>query len=135
MRRALMLFVLLCAAVPAAAQTIAPGDRLGPTSSLRITWPATVPVDPSGLDVPDGYAVRAVNPTTTGVVIKEWKLGNVTAWTMTGSDIPAGAFSVSVHPYNIAGVSPASNVVGPFGKAAIPPRISTGVSAAVVGAP
>jgi hypothetical protein len=123
--------LLLFVAVPATAQTV----KLGPNDSLNVTWPAYVNQDPDGLDAPDGYRVKAVKPTQTGVVVQTYSVGLVTNLTLTAAQLPAGAFSISVHPFSVAGEAAASNVVGPFGKAAIP-RVQTGVAATrVSGAP
>jgi hypothetical protein len=124
------LVLLLCVAAIASAQT----TRLGPTSSLQFNWPAATS-SPDTLDAPDGYRVKAVSETQSGVVLRSWDTAaSVRTLTLTPSMIPDGLFRVSVHPFNVAGEAPSSNLVGPFGKAVIPMPL-TGVTAGVVGAP
>lgn len=121
--------LVLCILVPAVAVAQVPaGNLLGPNDSLRVTWPTSVPTDADGLDAPTGYRVKAVKPTQTGVIVQSWDVGLVTTLTLTAAMIPSGAFSLSVHPFNVAGEAASSNVVGPFGKAAIPQTV-TGVAA------
>lgn len=122
--------LVLLIATPSFAQV----TKLGPGEGLRISWPNYVQGDPDGLDLPDGYRVKAVKPTQTGVVVQSWTIGLDTSLELTSAQLPSGAFSLSVHPYNVAGEAEASQIVGPFGKAAIP-KPQTGVVVTKVGAP
>lgn len=128
MRQLLLAAIMLVVATPAFAQL----TKLGPNDSLNVTWPAYVAQDPDGLDTPDGYRVKAVKPTQTGVIVQTWTTGIVTSLALTSAQLPSGTFSITVHPFNVAGEAAASNVTGPFGKAAIP-RVQTGVAATKVG--
>lgn len=128
--RTLIITSLLClVSVVAQAQTV---QKLGPTDSVRFTWPAAV-VSADTLDAPDGYRVKAISPTQTGVVIRSWDVAGAatTTWTMTAAQVPTGLFNVTIHPYNAAGEAPGSNPVGPFGKA-MTPKSLTGVVGSVV---
>ena len=133
MKRVLAILTFLLAFIAAHASAQAP-VKLGPNDTIRVSWPAYVPADPDGLDTPDGYRVKAVKPTQTGTVVQTWDVGLVTTLSLTYAQLPAGAFSISVHPFNVAGEAAASNIVGPFGKASTP-KAQTGVTAARVGAP
>jgi hypothetical protein len=130
-RLVLSVLMLLISGISAYAQGPA---KLGPNDSIRISWPAYVPADPDGLDTPSGYRIKAVKPTQTGTVVQTYEVGNVTTTTLTYAQLPAGAFSIAVHPFNEAGEAAASNLVGPFGKASTPKAV-TGVTAVRVGAP
>lgn len=127
------LITAACYVGPVSAQTVPAGNLLGPADSLRVTWP-TPTTSADGLDAPTGVRVKAVS--LTGTVVRSWDTTpSVTTLTLTPQMIPAGAFNIAVHPFNVAGEAAASNSVGPFGKATTP-RSLTGVSAGVVaGAP
>ena len=127
-----MKYVLAVLMLLVAAPSFAQVTKLGPTDSINVTWPAYVNQDPDGLDAPDGWRVKAVKPTQTGVVVQTYTTGLVTNLVLTAAQLPAGAFSITVHPFNAAGEAAASEPIGPFGKAAIP-RVQTGVAATVVG--
>lgn len=132
LRRVITILTFLLAFV--AAHATAQPVKLGPNDSIRVSWPAYVPADPDGLDTPDGYRVKAVKPTQTGTVVQTWDVGLVTTLNLTYAQLPSGTFSISVHPFNVAGEAAASNIVGPFGKASTP-KAQTGVTVSKVGAP
>jgi uncharacterized protein (DUF2141 family) len=106
------------------AQTL---TKLGPGQGLAFSWPEPA-VDADGLDAPDGYRVKATSVATNGV-LETWEVTN-RELALTYAQLPAGAFTVTVHPFNVAGEAGPSNVTGPFGKAAIPKPL-TGVVAGV----
>lgn len=119
--------LMLCAS-SLSAQTL---TKFGPDDSLSVSWPAAA-VAPDTLDEPDGYRVKSFAPTATGVVLKSWTTpATTTTLTIDAASMPAGVFNLSVSAFNVAGEAGASNVIGPFGKAAIPKTI-TGVAALVV---
>jgi hypothetical protein len=135
MRRviAILTFLLAFIAAHATAQT----TKLGPTDSIKVNWP-TPSVSTDGLNAPDGYRVKAVSTTTPGTVLRVWSIGSISTLTHTipPTEMPAGVFQISVHPYNVAGEAGPSNLSGPFGKAVTPTPYTTGVTAGVVsGAP
>jgi hypothetical protein len=124
MRSLFLLVALLCAlASPAAAQTT---TTLGPTDTIDVAWPA-VTVAADGLNAPDGYRVKA-KAVSGGSILKTWTVTSGT--TVNLADLPPGAFTLAIHAYNAAGEAGASNVLGPFGRAAIP-EVVAGASATV----
>ena len=130
MRRlgSILLAILALFASVASAQ-----QKLGPADGIRFNWPAPN-VSADGLNTPDGFRVKAVSPSDTGVVIKTWTIADPAArsFTVTAAEVPpSGLFSISVHPYNVAGEAGASNIIGPFGRAAVPTSL-TGVTGSVV---
>jgi hypothetical protein len=126
-----LLALLVLVPLTASAQVVPAGNRIGANDSLRITWPAAV-VSPDGLDAPDGYRVKAISLATPSTVVRSWDAGAaVTTMVLTPTMIPLGGFTITVHPFNVAGEAAASNTAGPFGKASIPKSL-TGVSAGVV---
>lgn len=125
---AVLLFVLAFAGA-ASAQAVPTANILGPTDSLRVTWPLPTS-SPDGLDVPTGVRVKATNPS--GTVIRSWDtLANVVTLNLTPTMIPSGPFTITIHPFNSFGEATASNSSGPFGKATAPKPL-TGTSAVVV---
>lgn len=120
---ALLLFL-----VPAVAS--AQLQKLGPNDGIQINIPEPT-VSPDGLDAPDGIRIKATSTTQTGVVVRTWDFGVVRTALLTPQMIPAGAFTLTVHPFNVAGEAEASNEIGPFGKAATPKRLE-GVTGSVV---
>lgn len=129
MRFLAVVFVIVLGASVSEAQTL---QKLGPNDSIRFSWPIAS-VSPDTLDAPDGYRVKAVSPTQAGVVIRSWDVAGATttAWTLAPAQMPAGVFTVTVVPYNMAGEGPASNAIGPFGKVTTPKGL-TGVTGSVV---
>ena len=120
--------VLLLFLVPAAAS--AQLQKLGPNDGIQINIPEPT-VSPDGLDAPDGIRIKATSTTETGVVVRTWDFGVVRTALLTPQMIPAGAFTLTVHGFNVAGESEASNEIGPFGRAATPKRLE-GVTGSVV---
>lgn len=119
---------LLCATA-VQAQQVPANNVLGPSDSLQLTWKAEAP-SPDGLDAPTGYRVKALS--LAGESMRTWDTGaNVQTLTLTPQMVPPGAFRITVHAFNLAGEAEASDVIGPFGKAATPKRLTT-VSGSVV---
>lgn len=129
MTRLFVLLFLLLASV-ASAQTPV---TIGPADAIRVGWPApTVATD--GLNTPDGFRIKATS-TATGTVLKTWNAAATDRTLLLGaSTLPAGAFTLAVHAFNVAGEAGASNVLGPFGLAAIP-EVLAGATANVERAP
>lgn len=120
--------------VVASAQVVPDTGRLSPTQGVEVKWPAPT-VNPEGLNAPEGFRIKAVSPTQTGVVIRTWDAAlSLRALTLTPAMLPEGAFTLTVHPFNVRGEAGASNVAGPFGKIQLPAAL-TGVTAGVVGVP
>lgn len=121
--RSILVLVILAIASAAQAQT---PIKLGPTDTIDVEWPA-VSVAADGLNAPDGYRIKA-KAVSGGSVLKTWTVTDGTAANL--ADLPAGAFTLAIHAFNVAGEAGASNVLGPFGRAAIP-EVVTGASASV----
>jgi hypothetical protein len=129
-RTAALMLLLALTSLSALAQT--PTTRLAPTDALSVTWPAAT-VSADGLDAPDGYRIKAL-AVSGGSVLKSWEAA-ATLRTLVISDYPTvGAFTLTVHPFNVAGEAGSSNGTGPFGRAKIPAAV-TGVAASVVPVP
>ena len=128
LKLAIAIVAVILSASTANAQTL---TKFGPGDSLSVSWPASA-VSPDTLDAPDGYRVKSFAPTATGVVLKSWTTDAATrTLTIDAASMPSGVFNLSVVAFNVAGEAGASNVIGPFGKAAIPQAVA-GVAATVV---
>lgn len=127
------LFVLLFLFLASVASAQTPTTTLGPADAIRVGWPApTVATD--GLNAPDGFRIKATS-TATGTVLKTWEAAATDRTLLLGAPtLPAGAFTLAVHAFNVAGEAGASNVLGPFGLAAIP-EVLAGATATVERAP
>jgi hypothetical protein len=68
-----------------------------------------------------------------GTVLRTWE-ATAEARALVLTELPAGAFTLAVYPFNVAGEAGASNVTAPFGRAVIPETL-TGVTATVVPVP
>lgn len=123
----LVLVGLVLAGGSAAAQT----TKLGPTDTISVSWPAAS-VAADGLNAPDGYRIKA-RAVTGGAILKAWEAG-ADARSLVLTELPPGAFTLAVHPFNVAGEAGASNVTVPFGRAAIPESLA-GVTAIVIPVP
>jgi hypothetical protein len=131
MRKYLLLVALLVLPTLSEAQVVPEGNRLTSKNTVTITWPELA-VSPDGLDKPDGVRVKANPVAGSSVAPRSWDLGpTVRSLVLTPQMIPTGgAFTLTVHPFNVEGEAVASSALGPFGRIRTPASVA-GVSGGV----